>query len=162
MGNLLGRKKSNVGFTLIEVMIAVVIISILMAVAIPAYNGQINRSARANASGALIGLAASMERRFTQNGHYCDSALAAGGTVVADCGGGGQDEGTPAFYQAQTPEQGNADYNLELTDVTRTTFTITATRTGRMTGDDCGDFTYTHTGQRGLTNNTLGMNDCWR
>src|SRR5690242_20333581 len=52
------------GFTLIELMVAVVIISILVAVAYPAYQDQINRSRRAEGKAALLKAAQLLERNY--------------------------------------------------------------------------------------------------
>jgi type IV pilus assembly protein PilE len=41
------------------------------------------------------------------------------------------------------------------------TFLITAIRQGAQANDECGDFTLTQTGERGLVNNTLLFNECW-
>ncbi len=61
---------SNGGFTLVELMITVAILSILAAVAIPAYSNYINR---AKQSDAIIGLKAAQmaqEQFFSENNDY--------------------------------------------------------------------------------------------
>ena len=50
------------GFSLIELMIAVAIVGILAGIAYPSYQESVRDSRRADAKGALLGFANSMER----------------------------------------------------------------------------------------------------
>ena len=144
------------GFTLIELMIVVVVVSILAAIALPAYQESVAKSKRADAQGALHSLAGSMERFFTENNTYCGSDT--GGTV-----GTCIQNDTPAFFASQVPvDGGTAYYNLTISAVTAGSYTLTATRTGSMSGDKCGDFTLTNTNLQGITNNTAAIGACWR
>ena len=60
------------GFTLIEVMIAVAIVGILVAVAFPAYNQSVRKSRRSDAKAALLDLAQREERYFSTTNQYTD------------------------------------------------------------------------------------------
>jgi type IV pilus assembly protein PilE len=60
----------NKGFTLIEVMIVVAIITILASVAYPAYTSHVDRSRRAEAMSALVEMSGILERYFTANAVY--------------------------------------------------------------------------------------------
>lgn len=62
------------GFTLIELMIVVVILSVLMAVALPSYRNYVLRSHRADAKAALSQCAALQERWFTKMNRYNSNA----------------------------------------------------------------------------------------
>jgi type IV pilus assembly protein PilE len=68
------------GFTLIELMIAVAIIGILAAVAVPQYTNYVTRSRLADASTGLATMRAQMERYFQDNRTYDNT-----GTFVTPC-----------------------------------------------------------------------------
>ena len=150
--------KKHAGFTLIEVMIVVAIVAILASIALPSYNEYVARAKRADAQGALSGLALAMERFFTQNNTYCGSDDAG---VVGTC----VNNDAPGIFSNQVPlDGGSAYYNLTISLVTQVTYTLTATRTGGMAADKCGDFTLTNTGFQSITSQDAGVvaTDCWR
>jgi type IV pilus assembly protein PilE len=153
------------GFTLMELMIVVAIVGILAAIAYPSYTEQVRKSRRADATGALMGLAGVLERRYTVNGNYCDSGGAGGANT---CGAAGtNDTGTSTFYSATSPvDGGTAAYNLTINamNATGTTYTLHAAPTGPQTGDKCGTLTLTQDGTRNITGQSTGVtvNDCWK
>ena len=57
----------TMGFTLIELMIVVVIIGILMAISVPAFQDYVLRSHRTDAHSSLLDIAARQERFIAQN-----------------------------------------------------------------------------------------------
>ncbi len=70
------------GFTLIELMIAMVIVAIIVAIAYPSYVEQVRKSRRAEAKAVLLEDAQFMERTYTTTGQYDkDSA----GNAVTRC-----------------------------------------------------------------------------
>lgn len=100
--------KKQTGYTLIELMIVVAIVGILAGVAWPSYQNHIRSSNRADAQGALMGLAQAMERHFTETGSY--------GGAATDAGGNASDSGSPAIFPTQAPlDGGNKVYNLSIT-----------------------------------------------
>ena len=106
-------KNSTRGFTLVELMIVVAIISILAFFAIPSYQSQGDRARRADAQAALLGLAQAMERHFTENGTYT-TAVSAGKPIAT-------------VYPDQAPLDGGTKYyNLEIPAVTATSYTLRA------------------------------------
>ena len=65
-----GRSVAQHGFTLIELMVVVVIVGILAAIALPAYQQQVAKGRRADAVTALSGILQAQERRRSNNGTY--------------------------------------------------------------------------------------------
>lgn len=86
------------GFTLVELVVVMAIISILMMVAIPAYNSSTMKARRADGQTALMDVMVRQERFFTENNTYTTdlSDLPAEGTsqegyytvTAAACGAG--------------------------------------------------------------------------
>jgi type IV pilus assembly protein PilE len=74
------RLRATGGFTIIELMIAVAIIAILAAVALPSYRDYIVRGHLADATNGLATMRAQMERHFQDNRSY-----ATVGTFVTPC-----------------------------------------------------------------------------
>lgn len=131
------KRQQQRGFTLIEVMIVVAIIALLAGIAWPSYQNQVRSSNRADAQGALMGLAQAMERHYTENGTYEEAAA------------GGGDTGSPAIFPSEAPLDGSRKYyDLEITDATETGYELTASpkSTGVQAGD--GDLTLSSTGER--------------
>lgn len=117
------RKSS--GFTLIELMIAVVIIGILASIAYPAYTDSVKKSRRADAEGVLVQLAGVMERLYTQNNTYRP------GGVDPTLG-----SGAGAIFPNQAPLDGtNKYYTLSFSTITASTYTLRATPINGQAGD---------------------------
>jgi type IV pilus assembly protein PilE len=62
------------GFTLIEIIIAVAIVGILAAIALPSYQRYVVRSNRADSQQALLQMSMQAERYFTAQNSYVSSA----------------------------------------------------------------------------------------
>jgi len=70
------------GFTLIELMIAVAIVAILAAIAIPSYSEYVRRGRITEAISTLSGMRVKMEQYFQDNRTYVGSCGAAGTSVA--------------------------------------------------------------------------------
>ena len=103
-----------------EVLVAMTIVGILTAIAVPNYMAYIARGNRAEARAALVEGANWMERWRTERGRYDDPANA--------------NNPPPTFPWAQVPRTGTAKYTVAVA-ATPVAYTITATATGTMTGD---------------------------
>jgi type IV pilus assembly protein PilE len=62
------------GFTLIELIIAMVIAAVLAAIAIPAYSNYVRKARRADAKSALLDLASLEERYYSTQNAYSATA----------------------------------------------------------------------------------------
>ncbi len=130
------------GFTLLELMITCLIVAILAAIAIPSYVSAMQQSRRSDATSALTGAAGQMERYFTEQGTYATATLGSSSTSVY-----------PSTSQ-------NGYYNLSLTNLTATSYTLNAAPTGAQAADPCGSYTYTDQGVKGVTGSP-GVASCW-
>jgi type IV pilus assembly protein PilE len=142
------------GFTLVELLITVAIVSILAAVALPSFQEQIRRSQRAEGKAALLRAAQLLERNYTVNNTYViDLAplhgLAANATVFS-----GENPGLAAGNYRITAS------NQPCGNIAQC-YTLTATRNGGFTDPRCGDLTLTSTGVRGRDNGTDTVEQCW-
>jgi type IV pilus assembly protein PilE len=145
--------KANVrGFTLIEVVIAMALLAILTAIAIPNYTAYVQRSNRSEARSQLLEITLWMERWRTENGRYDNP------------GNPGNPPPTPPFPTAyqQSPSTGTAKYTIAVATPTAIGYTITATPVGVMAGDVCGDLWIDETGRRQFTVGPgASMDVCW-
>lgn len=113
------------GFTLIELMIAVVVVAILAAIALPAFMDSIRKSRRSDALAALSTLQQAQER---WRGNHPSYATDLANTAAAGDppNGLGLSAATSAGY-----------YGIELTGVDATGYTATATATsGKSQAED--------------------------
>ncbi len=141
-----GRK--GPGFTLIELMITVVIVSILAAIAYPSYREYVARSRRAEARGVLSELGLFMARRYSEVGCYQDAG------ADGDCAAGGDNEDpTLPFTTVPKDVTQTTYYNLSLAfpGGNGLTFKLSAAPTGPMAGDKCGTLTLDDQGTWGVT-----------
>lgn len=131
--------QSNAGFTLVELMIAVAIIAIIAAIALPLYQNQVEQTRRTTAQADLLELAQWMERRYSNGFDYRD---------------GGNN---PVLPFTQSPQTGTAFYNISFSvNATRDTYTLQAVPTGAQANDDCGTLTLNDEGARGAA-----QAGCW-
>lgn len=70
------KVRKDKGFTLIELMIAVVIVGILASIAYPSYIRQVQQSRQADAQGQVMEFASAMEAYRAKNFSYAGASLA--------------------------------------------------------------------------------------
>ncbi|WP_046006674.1 type IV pilin protein [Pseudoalteromonas rubra] len=66
-------KRTEQGFTLIEMMITIAILGILASIAYPSYSEYVRRAARAEAAATLLDAANKQEQYFVDNRQYASS-----------------------------------------------------------------------------------------
>jgi type IV pilus assembly protein PilE len=139
------------GFTLIELVVTVAIVALIMAIAVPSYRAYVLRANRADATTALLRLAAAQERFYLQNNRYADNTLL--------------DDAPPAGLGFTATERGLYNVTLAVNGggwQNGYILTATANSTGRQTDDTaCRAFTVNEQGNRtaadssGTTNATI-------
>lgn len=140
------------GFTLVELMIVLLIISILAAVGYPAYGQYIVRSNRKAAASALYRLADLQEQFFLDNKSYADG--------LATLGYGDDVIGLDRDGQFTDGDADDVIYTLTVTDPGATTYQLEAEPAGTQADRDsaCGTLTLGVSGNRGATGSG---DDCW-
>lgn len=148
--------RTQKGFTLTELLVVVLIVSILVGLGLPGYRDFVLRGGRTDATTALMKLAASQEKFYLQNGIYASNAeLAAAPPVGLGFTGSKTDHGY---------------YNLTIApDAAGLTVGYTgsaAVSAGGKQGDDsdCTAFSIDQNGRRGANGgyNPTVVEDCWR
>ena len=137
------------GFTLVELLVALAALGILAAIALPAFFEQLARARRMDVQAALLEDAAYMQHYYAAHNAYTDTPA-------------------PQLPFASTPRLGAASYaiTVRVPPADSTSFVLTATRSGVMSSDACGDFTYDNLGRRDLVPGTFAAGRsaerCWR
>jgi type IV pilus assembly protein PilE len=149
----LSRRRVCRGFTLIEVMIALVVIGVLATVAYPSYMSQVRKSRRADAVVAIAQIQQAQERWRANCPCYAASLTATStGCPTVPCAA------TRGLGLGSATESGY--YALALSDVSATTYTVTATAAGgRSQVGDTGCTTLTVTVRNG--SGVHAPSACW-
>lgn len=137
-------RRQQAGFTLMELLVAMIVMGVLMAIAIPNYSEYVRRTHRANARAAVQQAAQWMERVATAQGRY------------------------PTVLDASMTRVEGDRYDVVLDNASTTTsFKLVARRVAGAGNaqDACGDLTLTHTGEKGIDNRPSGSSmtaaKCW-
>lgn len=128
------------GFTLIELMIAVAVIAILAAIAIPSYSEYVRTSRRAQAKADLVEYATQAERFHTVNNTYEGYEFPNGSNSIASP----REGGTAAYTITQ--------------ELTQSTFVLTATAGTAQSKDKCGNLSVN---QANVKTADTTLSECW-
>jgi len=150
MHNAVNRRQA--GVTLIELMVVVAIVAAVFAFAFPSYERYIMRAKRAVGQNAVLQVADRQQQFFMDNKRYAADLTNLGFTAnpwIVD------DDGA-----STVAGDGDAVYSLALSNVTATTWTVTATPlNAQLSRDtDCGNLTLTQAGAKG---SSAGGANCW-
>ena len=139
------NRHKSAGFNLIEMLIAVAIMGIIAAMALPSYQASVLRSGRSEAKSILLQVASNQERFFSANNSYSTNAdpLVAppAATVTSETG----------LYQVTVAACGGGNI--------ANCFVATATPQNNQANDSCTTITLSNTGVRGATGDTV--DECW-
>ncbi len=147
------RRVRSAGFTLTELIIVMVVVAILMAIAVPMYEQQVEQSRRTEATNAVLELASREEKYFSVNNSYSTEPVQLGysadaaafpqstGTyyqITVDVPNPNWDGGGPSYIITATPAAGSPQLN----DTTCQSFSVTQTGVQSAT-NSAGDSTTT-------------------
>lgn len=120
-------RRVSVGFTLVELMIAVIVVGILAAVALPSFIDQIRKTRRSDAMSVLAAIQQAQERWRSNHASYAGELANTAGSGVAPNGLG---------FASTTP---SGYYTIALSGASPTGFTATATAvSGKSQAQDSG------------------------
>jgi type IV pilus assembly protein PilE len=141
------RPSRTTGFSLIELMITVLIISVLVSIAVPSYIDKVRKSRRTEAKTVLLDLAGREERFYNTNNTYSIAA--------ADLG-----YGTGGNVTAQAVGNGYYTVTVQLNAGPPVGYTLTANAVGDQIKDThCQTFTLQSTGAQTSAPDTTS---CWQ
>ena len=150
--------KPSSGFTLIEAMIVVAVISIIVTLAVSSYNSQTQRARRAEAKQYLLDMANKQEGFYTQFLSYTAVVAGPNGCSGIACGlGYANNQSNTGLYTGSVTALPGGCAPGGATPCT--SFTLTATP--NVVDNDCTTLTYTSVNVRGNTG-TGTVDECWR
>lgn len=130
-------RRSNQGFTLIEIMIVIAIIGLVLTLSLPSITEYMKKPHRSEIAVLLTEQAQQLERHFSKTGAYSNAP---------DLSPGNE-------YYSITPTLSDSGFSL----------TATPKADGMMAGDKCGSFSIDQTGATSISGQADGLaaKDCW-
>jgi type IV pilus assembly protein PilE len=136
------------GFSLIEIVVAVAIVAIIAAIAIPSYKDKVYKGRRADAKTALADLANRMESYYARNNTYATATIATGASATD-------------VLSSATSAGGSYTLSIVPAGTTATTYRIQAVPAGLQAGDAlCGTLSITSGNVKAVTG-TGTLSECW-
>jgi type IV pilus assembly protein PilE len=131
-------RRAACGFTLLELVIALIVVAILLALAVPAYQRYVQRGERAEAVRLLLAAAACQERVRAQGGYYDTSRC------LDDVAASGYE------FRIEPPD-----------DAASLVFTLVAEPILAREDDPCGSLSLDQAGTRGIGGSAEQLAACW-
>ena len=141
-------RRTRQGFTMLELIIALAVLAILVAIALPSYRTFILQSNRTSAKTALQDLATREESYYSLQNTYASQLTTLG----------------YASSTVYVPGNGNNYYALTIGNATASSFALTAVPQGQQAQDSCQTYQLDNLGnQSNLAANgaSLGVSGCW-
>lgn len=143
-------KNVHKGFTVIELVVAITIVCLLVAVAVASFQDHMTRKARSQARSALLEVAEGLRFQYARSGTYSGAILPI----------------------TQSPREGEAVYKISLatTNVAASDPKVVFPATGPQTftlqavpadGDSCGTLLLDNAGRLGVLGADATVADCW-
>lgn len=126
------------GFTLLELLVTLAIVSILIAIGYPAYTQHVLKTHRAQAQVALLDIAGGMERYAATHQTYSGATL--------------------ANIEVNAYTDSHA-YQLEVTQANDVGYQLQAVPRGSQTKDSCGVLGLNQLGEKAATGSSVA--ECW-
>ena len=141
------KYKSSRGFSLIELLIVIVVLSLLTVIATVSYQDSVRKARRGDAKAVLLELAQLMERNYTETNRFDKD--------TAD-----NDYELPF---TTSPKDGTKKYyTITPTTLTPQTFTLQAAPIAPQTKDTrCMTLTLDNTGTKGMSGGSSTSAECW-
>ncbi|WP_068829176.1 type IV pilin protein [Pseudomonas sp. BMS12] len=136
------------GFTLLEMMLAVAIIGILAAIAIPNYSEYVARSKRSEGQALLSEGAARQERFFAQNNSYVTNAANIGQLALRNTSGTKVMSENGYYEMTVSSEANDGGYTL--------------TATQKFGDGSCGNLKLNALGVKNRTGSGKTVEQCWK
>ena len=149
------RPSHQRGITLIELLIAVAVVGILTAIAVPSYGEYTRRAARSDAQLTLQAASTWLERRYAE----CNSYIRINAATNPPCTTVLAREDLPAELTVSPSGGGTQRYTVSVSTLDAQSYTVQAVPLD--SADKCGTMRILSTGVREATG-TLGVNGCWR
>jgi type IV pilus assembly protein PilE len=139
------RRRTMMGFSLIELMVVVTIIAIIAAITYPSYERSVLKSHRSDAENLLSTDSQILERCYTQYFGYNGNGNVCSPPIVSSTQYG--------YYTLASPAA----------SITTNTYTLRVIAVGNQVNDtDCESFSIDQTGTKTATNSAGGSNpSCW-
>jgi len=141
------KYKSSRGFSLIELLIVIVVLSLLTVIATVSYQDSVRKARRGDAKAVLLELAQLMERNYTETNRFDKDTADNDYTLPFNTS---PKDGTKTYY------------NITLPTLTPQTFTLQAAPIAPQTKDTrCMTLTLDNTGTKGMSGGSSTSAECW-